>query len=158
VVGYFEDPARADLLVEWLLRPAPPEYTTAATGISRAKIVHWRAGRATPSLEDVLALVHHLSCATVQFFGILAHFHELPTLALEVRARRTRAELLGAHPAVEAVLACLELESYAALDGHDDDFVAAQVGIDVAEVRNLVGALVELGVIERAKKKYAIRE
>jgi transcriptional regulator with XRE-family HTH domain len=158
VLGYYDDPARADLLVSNLIRPSSAAFLKEAAGLSRALVAHWVSGRASPRLEDVLLLFDRSRTALVEFVDRLVGAQTLSSLAEAVSARALRRALLTAHPNLEVVLGALELEGYRRLPAHDDRFVATAGGISVAETRTILAKLCEVGTIALRKKKYVLCE
>jgi hypothetical protein len=158
VIGFYDDPARGDLVVANLIRPASMTLLQRVAGLSRTEVAHWVAGRVIPRLEHVLLLLEVSRSSLLELASKLVEIELVASLAGEAALRAQRRDLLTRHPNLEVVVAVLELEGYRALARHDDAFVAARAGLPVEETRTILAGLVEVGTIALRRRKYVLEE
>ncbi len=137
------------------LRGSTPIGVLAAhAGVSRFALSRWLSGRAEPRLPKLLGLIE---AATGRLLDFVALFLPPQTLVSTRRAwQRLEAarELAWASPWAQVVWLALELEEYRALPSHDDAWLAARLGLDVALVRECVEHLRAAHHIRRDGKLF----
>jgi hypothetical protein len=121
---------------------------------SRFAVARWLKGTAEPRLPDFLRLVETSTLRVLDFVALLVDPHELPSVAtpwsqLEA-ARRSAFE----QPWTQAVMRCLELQTYRRFDRHPDGWIAAQLGIPDEAERQALSLLVESGQAKHRDGKY----
>ena len=137
------------------------------TGRSRFAVARWLKGEAEPRLPDFLRLIEAMSLRVLDFVAAFVDPRQLPSLgdrwekldAQRVVAavqqleagRRAAFELPWSH----AVLRVLELESYQR-EPHRPGFVAAQLGIDLAEENECLAALLASGQLDWDGSRYRV--
>ena len=128
----------------------------ARTGRSRFAVGRWLKGTAEPRLPDFLALVEAASLRLLDFVALFVDPKSLPSLRRHWRQLEAARTLASDRPWAPAVLLCLQLEGYVALDGHQDGWIAQQIGIDPEMERDCLRLLHEAGQIRRRRGKWFV--
>ena len=142
------DPTRPATVARLLddLRGAVPVVEIARrAGRSRFAVARWLSGDAEPRLPDLLRMVEATSLRLLDWLACFVEMDQLPSV--REAWRRLEAERRAAYelPWTQAVLRVLELAAYSARAGHDDAWVAAQLGVPEADVTTAVATLLAAG-------------
>jgi hypothetical protein len=118
-------------------------------------VARWLKGTAEPRLPDFLRLVETSTLRVLDFVALLVDPHELPSVAerwsqLEA-ARRSAFE----QPWTQAIMRCLELQSYRRFERHPEGWIAAQLGIEPEAEQQALSLLVQSGQVKYQAGKYA---
>lgn len=128
------------------------------TGLSRYSVSRVLAGKSEARLPEFLRLLDAITGRLHEWVHALVGVEKVPTLYgryMEIQAAR---RLALERPWSEALLRVLETQSYQQSRVHCDSEVAARLGIDEAEVADLLASLLEAGVVERGRKHYVAAE
>jgi hypothetical protein len=117
------------------------------SGHSRFAVSRWLRGHAEPRLPEFLAVVDAASGRVAELAAVLADPALLPSVRGWSDTVAERMELGNRDPWTQVVLAALCLHTYADQPGHDDAWVAAQLGVDVATVARCLATLSAIGQI-----------
>jgi transcriptional regulator with XRE-family HTH domain len=141
------------------LRGSMPVVELAArTGFTRFAIARWLNGSTEPRLPQFLALIDASSLRLLDFVAAFVEPSTLPSLEkpwLDLEATRRAAHEV---PWTQAVLRCLELPAYAALEHHVQGFIAGQLGIPRDEEERCVSLLLESGQIKLEGTHYVVQQ
>ncbi len=141
------------------LRGATPVVELAArTGYSRFAIARWLNGRCEPRLPQFLALVEACSLRLLDFVAAFVDPTAMPSLAKPWRDLETTRRAAHEVPWTQAVLRCLELPAYAALERHASGFIARQLGISLDEEERCLQLLIDSGQVRRQGRHYVARQ
>jgi transcriptional regulator with XRE-family HTH domain len=148
------DPLGVAALLNDLRGRTPVGDLAKAADRSRFAVARWLKGTAEPRLPDFLRLVETSTLRVLDLVALLADPRELPSVAerwtqLEA-ARRSAFE----QPWTQAIMRCLELQSYRSFDTHPDGWIAAQLGIDATAERDALTLLLESGQVLSRGGKY----
>ncbi len=139
-------------------RPRAGGATRAAlaehSGLSRHAVGRFLAGRAEPRLPDFLRLVEAASLRSLDLVALLVDPLNVPSIADRWSGLVARRSLALELPWSQAILRCLELEDYLALPGHRPGWLAARLGLDVAEEARCLEALEASGQIVWDGRRY----
>lgn len=128
------------------------------TGYSRFAIARWLNGACEPRLPQFLALIDASSLRLIDFVAAFVDPITLPSLKktwLALEATRRAAHEV---PWTQAVLRCLELPAYAALEQHVAGFIAGQLGISRDEEERCLARLIETGQVRLEGRHYVVRQ
>lgn len=143
-------------LVARLIGGASQSQISRVTGLSRYTILRWLQGKATPSLEDVLVLIHNCQYMLLELVAFLVDIDQVPTAHAAYELRRERKQVYYRHPIAPAVLCALNLDEYKALPAHVDGYVAEKLRLTPAEEAEVLAALEAVGKIEMKDSRYAV--
>lgn len=119
------------------------------SGCSRFALSRWLAGRADPSLPDLLRVVDAAGPRLLDFVGLFTDPGALPsTRRAHARIEAAR-DLAWASPWASAVLLALETTAYRALPAHDDAWLAARLDVPEALVADCLERLHRAGHVRR---------
>jgi len=126
------------------------------SGHTRFSVSRWLRGGARPKLPEFLCLVEAASRRGLDFIAQLVDPKGMATISpswirLE-RARRAAHEVPWSH----AVMRALELAAYRSRAGRSERWLAAELGIDVEEVRRGLAALEASGQIRKSRGKWRV--
>lgn len=151
------DPATPDgiaAILRDLRGDAPLGEIARRAGRSRFALSRWLKGTAEPRLPDLLRAVEATSLRLLDLVAIFADPATLPSTA-DAWARLEAARGLAlASPWASAVLLALELVPYQALPRHDDDFLAARLGLSADDVRAALARLEAAGQVRSTGTHY----
>jgi transcriptional regulator with XRE-family HTH domain len=121
---------------------------------SRFAVARWLKGTAEPRLPDFLRLLEASTLRVLDFVALLVDPVKLPSVTerwsqLEA-ARRSAFE----QPWTQAIMRCLELESYRRFDEHPEGWIARQLGIDGRAEGQALSLLVQSGQVQVRDGKY----
>ncbi len=128
------------------------------TGLSRYSVGRILAGTSEARLPEFLRLLDAITGRLHEWAHVLVGVENVPSLYgryMEIQAAR---RLALERPWSEALLRILETENYRKSKKHSDHDLAQRLGIEEDEVRDLLLALLEAGVVERSKKLYSVAE
>ena len=124
-------------------------------GRSRHAVSRWLSGAAEPRLPDFLRLVESTSVRLLDLLGALVDVTVLPSVAeawCQLEAQRRLAYDL---PWTQAVLRALEIRAYTE-HRHVPGWVAARIGLTLAEEERCLGALAAAGVIRWVEQRWVV--
>jgi DNA-binding phage protein len=157
-IGLQTDPKNYKALVLHLIGKKRITEISSETGLSRFVIYRWLANHQVPKLDEVLQLLDAHPFLLMNFVGSLVSTSSLPSLQeISTRLLKQRA-VTESLPEAEAILACLGLQEYLALETHQPGFVAKKLGIPLSEEERGLALLCEAGMVSFANEKYAIVE
>jgi len=113
------------------------------TGISRYAVSRWLSGSTEPKLPDFFRLFEACSTRLIDLLGVLAPAQLMPTVAEKARQAELRREGALRKPWTQAVLRAIELEQYTVMPAHQPGWIAARIGISVAEEADCLAFLEE---------------
>jgi transcriptional regulator with XRE-family HTH domain len=123
------------------------------SGKNRFQIARWLKGQAEPRLPVFLHLVECMSLRLLDFVAALVDPAQLPSIAEQWRELDGARQATYREPWSQAVLRVLETQAYAELTTHDDQQLAAWLGIDEQRVRESLEVLLRSGqAVEQAGK------
>jgi transcriptional regulator with XRE-family HTH domain len=122
---------------------------------SRFAVARWLKGTAEPRLPDFLRLVETSTLRVLDLVALLVDPRELPSFAERWRQLEAARRSAFEQPWTQAIMRCLELQSYHQFATHPDGWIASQLGIDAIAERDALALLVESGQIEFRDGKYA---
>lgn len=125
---------------------------------SRFAVARWLKGTAEPRLPDFLRLVETSTLRVLDFVALLVDPAALPCVAEQWKQLEAARRSAFEQPWTQAIMRCLELESYKRFDRHPEAWIAAQLGIDPAAEREALSLLVESGQAEVRNGKYVLRD
>lgn len=152
----WRDPQTAALLLEHLRGGTTIVELARRVGTHRVSVSRWLKGAAEPRLPDFLRMIEGTSLRLLDFIAIFTSPAQLPEASsawqvLEAQ-RRVAYELPWSH----AVLRVLELEQYRELSRHQPGWVAARLGISLAEEERCLAALSESKLIRRRRERWVV--
>jgi hypothetical protein len=125
------------------------------TGHNRYSVGRWLRGAGEPKLPEFLCMIEASSRRLLDFIATLVDPTTMVTIASEwtqlQRARGAAYELPWSH----AVLRAFELDGYRRA-AHGERWIAARLGIDLAEVEKSIELLVTTGQIKRVRGKWRL--
>lgn len=137
---------------------ARPSRVAALLGVSRFTWSRWMQGRAEPTADQMLLLIHFVFGLLPEFAEKLAgHLEALPSIRGELERRRRERAVLSQHPEAALVIPVLELPVYRNLPKHREGVVAQAAGLSGVEVRRCLAALLQAGMVTLAPNgKYEV--
>lgn len=144
-----------ELLVR-LRGSARPAEVARRCGVSRYVASRWLGGRTEPRLAELVQLIEVLTLRGVDFVAALVPPEKLPSLSARWRELEQRRRVAISLPWSTAVLRLLETDEYRAR-ARSERWIARRLGLDAAEVRRCLDALVASGLVVRAGGKLAVR-
>ncbi len=121
---------------------------------NRVSVGRFLKGEAEPRLPAFLELIEATSLRLLDFVDAFVPAAELGAAADAFRVLEAQRRVAYELPWSHAVLRVLELEAYQARGAHDDDFVAARLGIGVDEVARCVRALSDSKLVVRKRGRW----
>lgn len=115
--------------------------------LGRSRVSRWLSGITEPRLPDFLRIIEAASARLVDFVVALVGPHAVPSVTPVWQAMEARRRGAGEFPWIQAILRVLELEAYRALPRHQPGWIAARLGIDLAEEQRCLEFLQQTGVI-----------
>lgn len=143
-------------LTQFLVGDAKIVKVSQETMISRFAISKWLKGVSSPSLEEIILLIHHCQHALFEFLDDLVGMENVPSLRDEYAKRKAEKNLYYNNPVIDAVLCCLELKTYKKLKAHRDGFIATALGISIEEERLALSGLLAVDAIVTEAGKYKL--
>jgi hypothetical protein len=128
------------------------------SGCSRFAIARWLRGQTRPRLPDFLALVEAITGRASDLVQELVPIAAVPELHALHERRLAAKRVAFDVPWSEAVLRVMETDGYRALSAHDPGYVAARLGIGVAEVTAALEGMLRAGVLQRRGARLLARE
>ena len=150
--------ARA-LSTSWLnglVRDRSQAELSRVLGVNRNTIARWLAGKTEPRLPQLLALIQATTQRLLDFLGEAVGAAPLPSVASAYADLQLQRNLAYSQPWSHAVLRALELEQYRALPRHEPGFIAARLGITLAEEERCLTALLRAKQIRRRAGRYQV--
>jgi transcriptional regulator with XRE-family HTH domain len=117
------------------------------TGFSRFAISRWLTGQTEPKLPDFFCLLEESSTRLVDFVSAIVPATEMPTVEEQVRLAELRRTGAFEMPWTQAVLRCLELESYRATEAHQPGWVGRHLGMRPGDEAECLALLEETGQV-----------
>jgi hypothetical protein len=145
-VAQFLDDLRGRTSVQQLAR---------SSGASRFAVARWLKAEAQPRLPDFLRLVEAASLRLLDLLGGLVDPLELPSVREAWRELELARAATYREPWSQAVLRALELGAYRALPRAQPGWIAARLGIPLAEEEKALALLLATGQIEQTATGYA---
>lgn len=142
-----------------LLRDArggtPVVHLAEQVGCSRYALTRWLNGEAEPRAWEFLAVLHH---ATHRLVDFLAEFSSQPLPSLQREYQRVQAARLVAerYPISQALLRCLELQSYRSRVSNGERSFARELGISTETEAEVLALLQATGQIKRVKRGWKV--
>jgi transcriptional regulator with XRE-family HTH domain len=124
------------------------------TGKSRFAIARWLAGKADPTLPELLTLIDFTSRRLLDFISAFVDPAELPSARVAWRLLQGARQAAYDEPWSHAVLRAVELEDYRALAKHQPGWLARRLGISEALERQSLDVLERSGQVRRAGGLY----
>ncbi|MBX2803661.1 MAG: DUF4423 domain-containing protein [Myxococcales bacterium] len=115
------------------------------TGYSRHQLSRWYRGAAQPRLPELLSLVEASTQRLLDYIAILVDPTDVACIAREWSQLEAARSLFWRMPHAQLVLVAVNLLDYRALPAHDDQWLAARLGLQLYQVTGAVEALVATG-------------
>lgn len=123
-------------------------------GRSRQQVGRWLNGKTQPRLDDFLCLIEAITGRVCDLVAALVPIEKVPSVEKDYRERLAARHLAHEEPWTEAILRCMETESYRKRTTHPRGAIARALGIDEGtEVRCLI-KLEQAGVIAKRGERY----
>lgn len=116
----------------------------------------WLLGQSEPYLKDVLQVFYITTSSVLEFSTVLAGQQPLPSFAKEIAQRKREREFHFRNPEFASLIRVFEFTEYEQLKTHSSAFIAGKINLKVADVNRLMDEALELGLIEKVKRKYKI--
>jgi transcriptional regulator with XRE-family HTH domain len=155
VLGYRGDADAPLALVEHLTLGAPPARIAADYGVDARLVSRWLRAIQEPKVAEILRLIDGFRGVLPTFLGALLPNTALRQLPANLHYDREVAAAY-ADPLVSYVPYCFGLEEYKNLKTHREGFVAARLGISLAEERRCIKALVASGTLVQDGAKFVV--
>lgn len=126
------------------------------SGYSRFLLSRWRAGKTTPSLEQVLDLWQIFDGRLIDFFSHLGIINELPSLNQMRQRQAAFNKLLNEFPYTGMILWILEAKAAKLALPQAAAMTAKALRVTTAEVSELLERLLSIGIIKVHKGHYSI--
>jgi hypothetical protein len=124
------------------------------TGKSRFAIARWLAGKADPTLPELLTLIDFTSRRLLDFISAFIDPAELPSARSAWQLLQGARQAAYDEPWSHAVLRALELLDYRALPAHQPGWLARRLGISEALEHQSLGVLERSGQVRFAGGRY----
>ena len=139
------------------LRGKTPIVELAArSGHNRYSVGRWLKGSAEPRLPELLGLIEASSRRLLDFIALIVDPEKMPTVSARwqtlERVRAAAYELPWSH----AVSRALELQGYQRCPGSAEDWIAAHLGIDIADVTRALEFLCSTGQVSKVRGKWRL--
>jgi transcriptional regulator with XRE-family HTH domain len=152
----WSDPATSAAFLAQLREGTTTVELARRMNTNRVSVARWLKGEAEPRLPDFLQLVEATSLRLLDFLaGFVApdQLAEARTAWLVLEAQRRVAYGL---PWSHAVMRALELRDYQKLPAHEPGWLAARLGLSLAEEDQCLEALAGAKLIERRKGRWQV--
>jgi len=126
--------------------------------LSRFSLARWVAGAAEPRLPDFLRLLDAMSLRLLDFLSGLVDPAELPSAAQGWRRLEAARRAAYDSPWSHAVLRALELSAYRDLPEHVPGWLAARIGLTLAQEEESLKLLRDTGQIRRRRGRFEVLE
>jgi hypothetical protein len=123
-------------------------------GRSRQQVGRWLNGRARPRLNDFLCLVDAITGRVCDLIAALVPIEQVPSVEKDYKQRLAARQLAHEEPWTEAILRCIETESYCTRATHEPGAIARVLGIDGEIELRCLQKLEQTGVIVRRGAHY----
>jgi transcriptional regulator with XRE-family HTH domain len=127
-------------------------------GVSRFAMGRWLHGDARPRLPDFFRVLDAATGRLPDWVACFVPIEEVPSLRRRYQAADAARRAAYQAPWTEAVLRVLETPAYAALDRHDDAWIARRLGVAPDEVKTSLALLRSAGAIRRRGRRYHVAE
>jgi hypothetical protein len=125
-------------------------------GYNRYSVGRWLRGSAEPKLPEFLGLIEASSRRMVDFIAALTDPSRMATISARwQKLERARAAAYD-RPWSHAVLRALELDGYDGCKGSGESWIAARLGIEIAEVEQALELLASTGQIVKTAGKWRL--
>jgi DNA-binding phage protein len=145
----------AMLLREFRGRTAIGEIA-ARTGFTRFAVSRWLRGTTEPRLPQFLSVVEACSLRVLDFVACLVPPQNLPSISAAYRDLEATRRAAHDAPWTQAVLRCLELDSYRKLSCHEPGWIASRIGITPEEEARCLDLLTASGQVLSVDGHYGI--
>jgi len=154
-------PPRAEAwnVAEWLdsLRGSTTTVELARRArVSRYSVGRWLSGESLPRVHDFLRLLDAISGRAAEWVAAVVPIERVPELEPAFRRTTAARRLSMGLPWSEAVLRVMETRAYTSRKHHSASFIARTLGIEAAQVAEIILALVEARVIELHGGTYRV--
>lgn len=149
------DPRGVSALLNDLRGRTPLGDLAKAADRSRFAVARWLKGTAEPRLPDFLRLIETCTLRVLDFVALLVDPREVPSIAERWKQLEAARRSAFEQPWTQAIMRCLELQSYRHFESHPEGWIAAQLGIDATAERDALALLVESGQVVYKGGKYA---
>jgi DNA-binding transcriptional regulator YiaG len=129
---------------------------SALLGVSRFTVSRWLKGQTELEFAQLLAWIDKASLRLLDFVAALMPPEQLPSVAAAWERLALARELAYEAPWSHAVLRALELSDYQALPAHRPGFLAARLGISVADEERYLGLLRRAGQVSWRNKHFVV--
>ncbi len=153
--GSRTDLAAAGSLLDDARGATPIVHLAELTGFSRFALARWLGGQAEPRAWEFMAVLHHTTHRLTDFVGAFTQGRPLESLRSEYERVEAARRVAERFPLSQALLRCLELESYALGSGLTAHFAAA-LGISVEDEREMLQLLEATGQIRKADGRWEV--
>lgn len=125
-------------------------------GRSRFAVARWLKGEAEPRLPELLLLVDAASQRLLDFVSVFVDPAKLPSVAADWGELEAAREAAYSNPWSHAVLRVLELREYQQLPRHLSGWIAARLGISLAEETRCLELLASSRQIRRQGRRWVV--
>lgn len=148
------DPRGVAALLNDLRGRTPLGDLARAADRSRFAVARWLKGTAEPRLPDFLRLVETSTLRVLDLVALLVDPSEVPSISERWRQLEAARRSAFEQPWTQAIMRCLELQSYRRFEKHPEGWIAAQLGIDAGAEREALTLLVASGQVLYRNGKY----
>ena len=127
-------------------------------GVNRVSVARWLKGSAEPRLPDFLRMIEATSLRLLDFIALFASPAELPAAAAAWQVLEAQRRVAYELPWSHAVMRVLELEDYRALPAHQPGWIAARLGIALAEEQRCLEALAASRLIRKRQQRWVVEQ
>jgi transcriptional regulator with XRE-family HTH domain len=127
---------------------------SARLGRSRPAVSRWLSGSAKPRLPAFLEFVDAATGRAPDLVAELVPIERVPALKARFDVAQAARRVALERPWTEAILRVLETAQYRALQAHDSDWIARQLGLDAAEIARNLALLCEADVVVERGGKF----
>lgn len=127
-------------------------------GVNRVSVSRWLHAKAEPRLPELLRLIDAASSRLLDFIAVFVEPQQLPECEQAWKELEAQRRVAYGLPWSHAVLRALELESYRALPGHREGWLAERLGLSLDLERTCMTALAESGLIVRRRKRWVVNK
>jgi len=148
--GFFTSESRVSAWLSSFRGDRSLEELAASTGYTRHQVGRWLTGKSRMRLPCFLALLQGLTGRLPRFVSLLVPIDRVPSLASEFTRRQQLRQIAQDNPWASAVLMLLGTQQYAALNRHDDQWLAQRLGTDEATLEQCMSILRREGLVQMA--------
>jgi transcriptional regulator with XRE-family HTH domain len=134
----------------------PLVHLAELTGCSRFALARWQSAEAEPRAWEFLAVLHYATHRLTDFLDALTGSRPLPSLQQEYKRVHHARLVAERYPVSQALLRCLELESYSRRVQRQEVSFAAELDITKQEEQEILGLLRATGQIRRYKRGWRV--